>query len=232
MSRAFVKETDADAIELPDRPVSVHPNFVTAERLVAIERELDRLTAANAATVKNGDKAAVAAVQRDLRYWTARRTQAACISARPSPCGATTAERRPSALSVRTKRNLRKVRCPTPHRWRARCTARRLATPLKSRAARRRFWRSSEANSLVPRACEVRRRGVTSLQLRGSAGRKTLQPLLSSQPVAAGNECFDVDQVEKRLLMRGEIVPRRGIILAETGPPRKFGAMPETVEAA
>lgn len=32
MSRAFVKETDSETIELlPDRPVSAHPNFVTPQ---------------------------------------------------------------------------------------------------------------------------------------------------------------------------------------------------------
>src|ERR1700722_5663439 len=44
--RAFVKETDAETIELPERPVSEHPNFVTAEGLTAIERERDRYAAA------------------------------------------------------------------------------------------------------------------------------------------------------------------------------------------
>jgi hypothetical protein len=34
MSRAFVKESDgAEALELPDRPISRHANFVTAEGL-------------------------------------------------------------------------------------------------------------------------------------------------------------------------------------------------------
>ena len=44
MSRAFVKEQeDAKSFDtLPDRPLSPHPNFVTAEGLVAIESELAR----------------------------------------------------------------------------------------------------------------------------------------------------------------------------------------------
>jgi transcription elongation GreA/GreB family factor len=79
MSRAFVKETDADTIELPDRPVSPHPNFVTASGLSAIARELERLDAAHAAAVASGDKTAVAAVQRELRYWMARRASAQVI---------------------------------------------------------------------------------------------------------------------------------------------------------
>jgi transcription elongation GreA/GreB family factor len=76
MSRAFVKETDAEPIDLPDRPVSPQPNFVTAEGLAAIERELEQLDAAHRAAVASGDKAAIAAVQRELRYWTARRVSA------------------------------------------------------------------------------------------------------------------------------------------------------------
>jgi hypothetical protein len=42
MSRAFVKETDEIFDELPDRPVSPHPNFVTPEGLDAIETTLAR----------------------------------------------------------------------------------------------------------------------------------------------------------------------------------------------
>jgi transcription elongation GreA/GreB family factor len=85
MSRAFIKESDADAIELPDRPVSEHPNFVTAAGLAAIERELARLDAAHTAAVAAGDKAAIAAVRRDLRYWTARRASAQVIERRGQP---------------------------------------------------------------------------------------------------------------------------------------------------
>jgi transcription elongation GreA/GreB family factor len=84
MSRAFVKESDAEPIELPDRPVSPHPNWVTREGLAAIERELTRLHAAHASAIQTGDKAAMAAAQRDLRYWTARRASAQVIEP-PSP---------------------------------------------------------------------------------------------------------------------------------------------------
>jgi transcription elongation GreA/GreB family factor len=79
MSRAFVKETDADTIDLPDRPVSPQPNFVTAEGFAEIERELEQLDAAHRAAVASGDKAATAAVQRELRYWTARRASAQVV---------------------------------------------------------------------------------------------------------------------------------------------------------
>ena len=42
MSRAFVKESDgAEALELPDRPISEHPNLVTPQGLAQIEDDVD-----------------------------------------------------------------------------------------------------------------------------------------------------------------------------------------------
>lgn len=82
MSRAFVKETDAEMpVAPPDRPISAHPNFVTAEGLAAIEAELARLDAAHAAAVRAGDRDAIALAQRDQRYWTARRATAQVVEA-------------------------------------------------------------------------------------------------------------------------------------------------------
>src|SRR6516165_2657032 len=43
MSRAFVKELEDGVEELPERPISPHPNLVTAEGLVHIEAEVTRL---------------------------------------------------------------------------------------------------------------------------------------------------------------------------------------------
>ena len=37
MSRAFVKEQDVDYLEMPERPVSEHPNDVTEAGLAQIE---------------------------------------------------------------------------------------------------------------------------------------------------------------------------------------------------
>jgi transcription elongation GreA/GreB family factor len=79
MSRAFVKEVEPEIDGLPDRPVSVHPNFVTAEGLAAIERTLSRFEAANKAAVAKNDRTAIAATQRELRYWTARRSSAQVV---------------------------------------------------------------------------------------------------------------------------------------------------------
>jgi len=80
MSRAFVKEPDGDTPDvLPERPVSPHPNLLTRAGLAAMEAELARLDAAHAAAVRAGDKPAIAATQRDLRYWTARRASAQLV---------------------------------------------------------------------------------------------------------------------------------------------------------
>jgi transcription elongation GreA/GreB family factor len=81
MSRAFVKEAEDDAgEELPDRPISPHPNFVTAEGLALIDAELVRLAAELAATPAE-DRAATGRISRDLRYWRARRATAEVVEA-------------------------------------------------------------------------------------------------------------------------------------------------------
>jgi len=85
MSRAFVKETDDAFDELPDRPVSPHPNFVTPEGLAAIDATLARLQKDHAAAQASGDRAALAASARDLRYWTARRASAQVVAAPSNP---------------------------------------------------------------------------------------------------------------------------------------------------
>jgi transcription elongation GreA/GreB family factor len=79
MSRAFVKESDVDTINLPDRSLSAHPNFVTPEGFAAIERALNRFNAAHTAAVDKDDKAAIASARRELRYWAARRASAQVI---------------------------------------------------------------------------------------------------------------------------------------------------------
>jgi transcription elongation GreA/GreB family factor len=84
MSRAFVKEQDDPAAEtLPDRPISEHPNFVTPEGLAAIDAELARLNADLAGA--GDDRARQTAIQRDLRYWRARRATAEVVEAAANP---------------------------------------------------------------------------------------------------------------------------------------------------
>ena len=77
MSRAFVKEDAGGEEGLPDRPVSPHPNYVTPDGLAEIDAALARLQAA--AIAAGEDRAAKAAVERDLRYWRARRATAQVI---------------------------------------------------------------------------------------------------------------------------------------------------------
>ena len=89
MSVAFTKEEDYESVaaNLPDRPVSPHPNLVTPEGLAAIEAELASARAAYAAAqggdVKD-DRTAMARATRDLRYWGARRGNAQLIEPTPA----------------------------------------------------------------------------------------------------------------------------------------------------
>ena len=82
MAVAFTREEDyeARAADLPDRPISPHPNLVTATGLAAIEAELAAARAAYAAAQAEGgvaaDRTAMARATRDLRYWSARRASA------------------------------------------------------------------------------------------------------------------------------------------------------------
>ncbi len=77
MSRAFVKEDAGGDDTLPDRAISAHPNYVTAEGLALIDAELARLGAALAAA--GDDRAVRAGIERDLRYWRSRRATAEVV---------------------------------------------------------------------------------------------------------------------------------------------------------
>src|SRR5260370_26850557 len=79
MSRAFVKDLEDAVEELPDRPISPHPNLVTAEGLARIEAEVARLQQEHAAAHAANDRAARARAARDLRYWTACRPSAQLV---------------------------------------------------------------------------------------------------------------------------------------------------------
>ena len=83
MSRAFVKdhEDDGAGSELPDRLISPHRNLVTPAGLAAIEAELHRLGEEISAARARDDRAALAGLQRDLRYWSQRRTSAEVVPA-------------------------------------------------------------------------------------------------------------------------------------------------------
>ena len=81
MSRAFVKDQeDSDSIEsLPARPVSPNPNYVTERGLRLMDEEISSLRHAQAEAQRAKDRAAIARVSRDLRYWVERRTTAKLI---------------------------------------------------------------------------------------------------------------------------------------------------------
>src|ERR1700694_3603510 len=82
MSRAFVKEPEGGDVfeDLPDRPVSPHRNFVTAEGRALIEANWARLHSEYAAAQAATDRAALARTSRELRYWTSRRATAEVIA--------------------------------------------------------------------------------------------------------------------------------------------------------
>lgn len=81
MSRAFVKESDgADGEELPELRISPHRNLVTPTGLRQIEATVERLQAALSAARAAEDRAGVARIQRDLRYWSARQRTAEVVA--------------------------------------------------------------------------------------------------------------------------------------------------------
>ena len=81
MAVAFTREEDLEtrASDLPDRPISPHPNLVTQSGLDLIEQALAEARAAYAAAQTDSvsaDRTAMARAPRDLRYWSARRASA------------------------------------------------------------------------------------------------------------------------------------------------------------
>ena len=91
MSVAFTREEDSEAAaaNLPDRPVSPHPNLVTPQGLVQIEDALGAARAAYAAAQAEGgvsaERTAMARATRDLRYWSARRASAQRVETPAAP---------------------------------------------------------------------------------------------------------------------------------------------------
>jgi len=87
MSRAFVKEADGDQAlsDLPERPVSSQPNFVTSRGMRLIDAELRRLEQACEQAKLADDKDTLARLQRDLRYWQQRKGSAKVVTPEVSP---------------------------------------------------------------------------------------------------------------------------------------------------
>ncbi len=73
MSRAFVKEPDgAEGEELPELRISPYRNLVTPAGIRQIESTVERLQSELTEARAAADRAAIARIQRDLRYWTER----------------------------------------------------------------------------------------------------------------------------------------------------------------
>jgi transcription elongation GreA/GreB family factor len=80
MSRAFVRESEGgEAFEdLPDRTVSPH-HLVTPAGLARMDAEIASLEKRLTDAQVRDDKAEVARLSRDLRYWSARRVSAEVV---------------------------------------------------------------------------------------------------------------------------------------------------------
>jgi transcription elongation GreA/GreB family factor len=86
MSRAFVREAGADAADtLPDRPISPHPNFVTRSGAAKIDARLRELETTRDAALASDDRASIAGIERELRYWKQRRSSARVIAPPAAP---------------------------------------------------------------------------------------------------------------------------------------------------
>ena len=82
MSRAFVNE-DQFVEDLPDRPISNHPNLVTENGLRLIDAALQTARRDYGEAQAAGDRGALASAGRELRYWSARRATAQIVSINP-----------------------------------------------------------------------------------------------------------------------------------------------------
>jgi transcription elongation GreA/GreB family factor len=82
MSRAFVKENEDPVSELPERPQSPHPNFVTPHGLDLLKRQLVELEESRARHAGDDDlldKDVVLVIERDLRYVQERLNRAVVV---------------------------------------------------------------------------------------------------------------------------------------------------------
>jgi len=85
MSRGFVKEDDLEhaGTDLPERPISAHPNYVTLHGLELLKNEAERLDKERASLLSRKDDNAaqqkLAMIDRDLRYFSARLEQAILV---------------------------------------------------------------------------------------------------------------------------------------------------------
>jgi transcription elongation GreA/GreB family factor len=78
MSRAFVKENDLEhaGIDIPERPLSEEPNYVTPRGLSLLNQTIDKLEKEREALITKKDdpmvRQKIAMIERDMRYFAAR----------------------------------------------------------------------------------------------------------------------------------------------------------------
>ena len=78
MSRAFVKENDLEhaGIDIPERPLSEEPNYVTPRGLSLLNQTIDKLEKEREALIIKKDdpmvRQKIAMIERDMRYFAAR----------------------------------------------------------------------------------------------------------------------------------------------------------------
>jgi transcription elongation GreA/GreB family factor len=86
MSRGFVKEDDLElaGTDIPERPISEHPNYVTPNGLKQLEQMVEALSIEHKALLPENEDATasqkLASIERDLRYYEARLEQAILVS--------------------------------------------------------------------------------------------------------------------------------------------------------
>jgi len=90
MSRAFVKGDDSDLSgeELPERPISPYPNYVTAHGLAQLRKKYDGLVSHHAelkAAAEDFDKPKLTEIERDLRYFSQRLESAILVDVDNEP---------------------------------------------------------------------------------------------------------------------------------------------------
>jgi transcription elongation factor GreB len=78
MSRAFVKENDLEhaGIDIPERPLSDEPNYVTPRGLKLLNQTIDNLEKEREALIEKKEdpmvRQKIAVIERDMRYFAAR----------------------------------------------------------------------------------------------------------------------------------------------------------------
>jgi transcription elongation GreA/GreB family factor len=85
VSRAFVKELDGETTdnEPPERPQSIHPNYIRPSGLVALQEQVRELSERRSALQASSDtlsaKSELKQIERDLRYVEQRITRAVVV---------------------------------------------------------------------------------------------------------------------------------------------------------